>query len=123
MARTNGNEGRSRETLSVKVASRTRARRRRQSKRAQSRGAIIGRLLRRLVSMKINGETTQVPAVAAIILQLRQKAMSGSARASRVLLNYHHFANQMSGGGFEFTFVDSDYTTAFASSLQDAEND
>ena len=123
MARTNGNHGGSRETPSVKVASRTRARRGRRSKRAESSGAIIGRLLRRLVPMKINGETTQVPAVAAIILQIRQKAISGSARASRVLLNYHYFANRMSDEGFELTFVESDYITDFAKFLQAAAND
>jgi hypothetical protein len=122
MARTKSDRGASRAKPSGKAAARMRARRRR-TQRSESVGDIITRLLRKLVPMKINGETTKVPAMAAIILQLRQKAMSGSIRASRVLLNYHHFAIQTSGGGIEITFVDDEYTTAFAMSLQGAEHD
>ena len=102
---------------SATVARQTRARRRRRSKRPESTSAIMDRLLASPVSVTIYGETTQVSAEKAIILQLLQKAMAGSARACRALLKYQEFAHRRSKKVVEVTFVDSDYTTAFANLL------
>ena len=98
------------------------AHRRRRSQRSESTIAIMDRLLASPVSITINGETTQVSAEKAIILQLLQKAMSGSARALRVLLRYQQFAHRRSKKAIEVMFVDNDYTTAFANSLGRDEN-
>ena len=77
----------------------------------------MDRLLTSPVPITMNGETTQGSAEEAIILQLLQKAMSGSIRARRALLKYEAFAHRRSKRALEVTYVDSDYTTAFASTL------
>jgi hypothetical protein len=41
--------------------------------------------------------------------------MSGNVRASRVLVKYQDFANQNLPKNLEVTFLESDYTRAFAS--------
>ncbi|PNG24177.1 hypothetical protein CR492_20155 [Methylocella silvestris] len=70
------------------------------------------------VPVKINGETAMVPAAEAIVLQLLQKALSGNGRAWRALLRYRDFASRRSSKKREVTFVDTDYTAAFANSLR-----
>ncbi|WP_432431230.1 DUF5681 domain-containing protein [Methylocella silvestris] len=96
------------------------ARRRRQkpSNRRESTLAILDRLLAKRVPVKINGETAMVPAAEAIVLQLLQKALSGNGRAWRALLRYRDFASRRSSKKREVTFVDTDYTAAFANSLR-----
>ena len=101
----------------------TRAKRRRRSHYRESTIAIIDRLLANKVPITINGETMQVPAFKAIILQLLQKAVSGNRRALRALLRYKKFANRGAGKAREITFTDSEYTAAFADSLRKAEHD
>lgn len=70
----------------------------------------------------INGEMTKVPAAKAIVLQLLNKGMSGSARAWRALLRYRDFASRRSEKRLELAFIDTDYTMAFANSLPRDEN-
>jgi hypothetical protein len=77
----------------------------------------MDRLLATPVSITINGETTRVSADEAIFLQLLQNAISGNVRAWRALLKYEKFAHRRSEKALEVTFVDSDYTTAFANFL------
>jgi hypothetical protein len=60
----------------------------------------------------LSGETKEVPALEAIILQLMQKSMAGNGRATRVLLKYQELANRNLEKRLELTFVDSDYTRA-----------
>jgi hypothetical protein len=82
----------------------------------------MDRLLARPVSITMNGETIQVSAKHAIILQLLQKAISGSIRAWRALLKYEEFAHRFSEKALEVSFVDNDYTTTFANLLGRSEN-
>lgn len=117
MTKTNAKAGSSGKAPKVSVRPQTPARRRRRSKRPESTSAIMDRLLASPVSITMNGETTRVSADEAIFLQLLQKAMSGSVRASRALLKYEQFAHRRSEKALEVTFVDSDYTAAFASFL------
>jgi Family of unknown function (DUF5681) len=49
------------------------------------------RLFARRVSMSVSGQAKRVSALEAIVLQLMQKAMSGSARAWRALLKYQEY--------------------------------
>ena len=88
--------------------------RRRKYKAFESTVATIDRLLLTPVQISLSGETRKVPALEAIICQLLQKAISGSARASRVLLKYQEFASQHGEKKLELTFVDSAYTRALA---------
>jgi hypothetical protein len=101
--------------------------RKRQNRRPRGRPestiAIIDRLLADRAPVKIQGETTTVPAAEAIVLQLLQKALSGNARAWRALQRYQDFASSRSAKGVAFAFIDTDYTAAFASSLQGGAND
>ena len=66
------------------------------------------------VQITVNGEPKKATALEAIVFQLLQKAMAGSARASRALLKYQEFACQNLEKKLELTFVDSDYTRALA---------
>ena len=95
----------------------------RRRSRPESTIAIIDRLLADRAPVKIQGETTTVPAAEAIVLQLLQKALSGNARAWRALQRYQDFASSRSAKGVAFAFIDTDYTAAFASSLQGGAND
>lgn len=122
MAKTNANAPRSNMSSKLDVAGQTRARRRQRSNRRESTIVMIDRLLAGHVPITINGETTKVPAAEAIILQLLKKAMAGSARAWRALLNYKDFANRRCENRLEVAFVDGDYTRAFANSSRSAES-
>jgi Family of unknown function (DUF5681) len=77
---------------------------------------IMERLFARRVSISVSGQAKRVSGLEAIVLQLMQKAMSGSARAWRALLKYQEFAARRSDQSMEFRFVDSDYTRAIAKS-------
>lgn len=91
-----------------------RARRRRRLGAQESTLFAVERLLTRRVSIRVNGESKQIPATQAIILQLLQKARAGDAHAWRVLLKYQEFANQRGDKSINLIFVESDYTRAFA---------
>ena len=75
----------------------------------------IGFWLRR-VSISVSGQAKRVSASEAIVLQLMQKAMAGSAHAWRALLKYQEFAARHSDQSTELQFVESDYTRAVAKS-------
>ena len=72
----------------------------------------IDRLLRAPIKITLSGETKEVPALEAIVLQLMQKSNAGNGRATRVLFKYQEFANRNLEKKLELTFVDSDYTRA-----------
>jgi hypothetical protein len=84
-------------------------------KPSESTVAIIDRLLLAPVKIVLNGEPRKVSALEAIVFQLLQKAMSGKGRAYRALLKYQEFASLNLEKRLELTFVDSEYTRAFAS--------
>jgi hypothetical protein len=81
-------------------------------KLAESLLAIIDRLLLAPMPITLSGEPKTVSALEAIMLQLMQKAMAGSARAYGVLLKYEEFAHCNLEKRLELSFVDSDYTRA-----------
>jgi hypothetical protein len=89
--------------------------RRRKPKPAESTVAVIDRLLLAPTKIILNGESRKVSALEAIVFQLLQKAMSGNGRAHRALLKYQKFASLNLEKRLELTFVDSEYTRAFAS--------
>src|ERR1700677_1720938 len=93
---------------STKVASKSRPakRSRRRSDRSQSTLEIIERLLGRPVSISVNGEQTQASALQAIMLQLVQRVLAGSMRASRTYLQYQEFAARRSTKTTELQFDD-----------------
>ncbi len=122
MTMTNAKGGASRRASLAGGSSNTRAKRRRRSQHCESTIAIIDRLLANNVSITINSETRRLPVAEAIVLQLLQKAMAGNARAWRALMKYRDFANRRSEKTVAFSFVDNDYTTAFANSLREDEN-
>ncbi len=122
MTKSNAEGSTSRRASLAGGSSSTRAKRRRQSQHRESTIATIDRLLANNVSITINGETKRLPVAEAIVLQLLQKAMAGSARAWRALMKYRDFANRRSEKTVAFSFVDSNYTTAFANSLREDEN-
>jgi len=70
----------------------------------------------------VSGQAKHVSASEAIVLQLMQKAMSGSARAWRALLKYQEFANSRSDKSTELRFVESHYTRAIAKSRSRSDN-
>jgi hypothetical protein len=84
--------------------------------------AMIDRLLLAPMQITINGEASKVSTLEAIVFQILQKAMSGSARAFRTLLQYQEFANENLEKKLELTFLDSDYTQAFAAQTRSAED-
>jgi hypothetical protein len=86
----------------------------RKRKRIESTVAVIDRLLLRQIRLSLNGETQKETALAAIVLQLLQKAMSGNVRASRALVKYQEFANQSLEKKLDLTFLESNYTRAVA---------
>jgi hypothetical protein len=75
---------------------------------------MIDRLLLAPMQITVNGEASKVSTLEAIVFQILQKAMSGSARAFRILLQYQEFANENLEKKLVVTFLDSDYTQAFA---------
>lgn len=87
----------------------------RKSRRAESTLDVIDRLLLRPIPLSLNGETRKDAALAAIVLQLLRKAISGDVRASRVLMGYKKFSTQNLEKKLELTFLESDYTRAFTS--------
>ena len=87
---------------------------RRRSKAPEPTVAIIDRLLAAPVPIALNGETKNVRAIEAIVLQLMQKEMAGSAQAARTLLKYREFATQNGEKRPEVIFVESDYTKALS---------
>jgi hypothetical protein len=75
---------------------------------------IIDRLLLTPVTLTLDGETGAVPALEAIVSQLQRKELSGSARATRVLLKYKEFAARRTEKRLDLVFVDSEYTRAIS---------
>jgi hypothetical protein len=96
--------------------------RRRTPKRPESTVATIDRLLLTAVQITLNGETKKVSPLEAIVFQLLQKAMSGNGRAFRALMKYQEFANLNLEKKLELTFVDSDYTRAFATQISSSDD-
>jgi hypothetical protein len=88
--------------------------RRRRSKAPEPTVAIIDKLLAAPVPIALNGETKNVPAIEAIVLQLMQKEMAGSAQAARTLLKYREFASHDGEKRLEVIFIESDYTKALS---------
>jgi|SRR5271166_6152430 len=84
---------------------------------------VISAFLTRPVSIKLNGESTPVPALHAIVLQLLQQSLGGNARALRTLIRYHKFAGAKTATPPKLVFVESDYTKALAADATDAAND
>jgi hypothetical protein len=93
---------------STKAASKPRPakRSRQRSDRSRSTLEIIEGLLGRPVSISVNGEQTQASALQAIMLQLVQKVLAGSMRASRTYLQYQEFAARRSTKTTELQFDD-----------------
>ena len=79
---------------------------RRRSDRSQSTLEIIEWLLGRPVSISVNAEQTKASALQAIMLQLVQKVLAGSMRASRTYLQYQEFAARRSTKTTELQFDD-----------------
>ena len=79
---------------------------RRRSGRSQSTLEIIEGLLSRAVPISVNGEQTPASALQAIMLQLVQKVLAGSTRASRTYLQYQEFAARRSTKTTELQFDD-----------------
>ena len=96
--------------------------RHRRRTRSESALVTIDRLLLRPIQLSLNGETRKQPAIAAIILQLLRQAMSGKVRAYRALVKYEEFASQNMEKKLELTFLESDYTRAFASLESDRDD-
>jgi Family of unknown function (DUF5681) len=84
-------------------------------KQPENAVAIIDRLLLEAVQVTLNGDPKRIPTLEAILLQLVQKAKSGSERAHRALMKYQEFASQNRERKFKLTFVETDYTRDFAS--------
>ena len=76
----------------------------------------------RQVSISVHGRAMRVPAAKAIMLQLVQKAMSGNARALRILLKYKAYAENSSDKSTELRFVESDYSRAVANSSSSSDD-
>jgi hypothetical protein len=90
------------------------------SRPADGRGGtfeILERLLLRKVSIRIRGELQRVPEMAAVVLQLEQKALAGEGKAWRALLKYLGYAKTRAGKAIRVRFEESDYTKAIAKSV------
>jgi hypothetical protein len=85
-------------------------------KRTYSTVEIIDRLFQSMVEITINGETSKVPALEAILHQVSLQEMQGRGRAHRVRLKYQEFAIQTSERKTEIIFEDNDYVRALAKS-------
>jgi hypothetical protein len=88
---------------------------RRRSRRPIRLIEVIDKLLLTPVTVTENGRASQMPAVAAIVLQLLRKELSGNRRALTVRLAYEALAQQYAERKLEIRFVDSDYTQALSS--------
>jgi hypothetical protein len=82
---------------------------RKKPKRQESALDIIDRLLLSPTELTLNGEHVTVSNLQAVLLQLQQKELSGSARASRILLKYREFASRTAERRLEVVFVDNEY--------------
>jgi Family of unknown function (DUF5681) len=103
-------------STATRGARRAKSQRRCRPTRQESTREIMEWLLTRRVSISVSGQARRVSASEAIVLQLMQKAMSGSARAWRALLKYQEFTNSRAGRSTELRIVESDYTRAIAKS-------
>jgi hypothetical protein len=88
--------------------------RRRKPARRKRTLEMIDDLLTHPLPITFMGEQKIVSRLEAIIMQLMQKQMSGSARAARILLKYEEFANANMKKKLAVIFVENDYTRAFA---------
>jgi hypothetical protein len=75
---------------------------------------LVDELLTAPIKITFGGEEKIVPRLEAILMQLAQKQMAGSARAARVLMKYEEFASANMTKKLSITFVESEYTRAFA---------
>jgi hypothetical protein len=86
----------------------------RKPRAAESAVQTIDKLLAQPISVTLKGEAKKIPALRAILLRLQQLAVSGSARACRVIHKYEAFASKNAVKKLELAFIDSDYTRAFS---------
>jgi hypothetical protein len=75
---------------------------------------LIDKLLTAPIKITFKGEENTALRLEAILMQLAQKQMAGSARAARVLMKYEEFASANMTKKLSIRFVDSEYTRAFA---------
>ena len=75
---------------------------------------IIDKLLSAPVTVTVNGEATKMPAISAIVMRLHLKQISGSAKATRILLKYQEFAGRNTQKRRELVFARNDYTDALS---------
>jgi hypothetical protein len=83
-------------------------------KDAESRVAVVERLLLKPVDTVKEGQAEKMPALKAIMYQLLQKSLSGDKKAARALQKFEEFARRNSTAEFDIIFVDNEYTKAFA---------
>jgi hypothetical protein len=96
--------------------------RRREPARKKRTLEVIDELLTQPLPITFMGEQKTVSKLEAIIMQLMQKQLSGSARAARILLKYEEFASANMKKRLAVRFVENDYTRAFANLPQEDEN-
>jgi uncharacterized protein DUF5681 len=94
----------------------------RKAKRLESTVEIIDGLLTAPVKITLNGEPTKVSALEAIVVQLILKQMSGNGQAARILLKFQEFGSRNGRKELELTFIENEYTKAFASSPSEADH-
>ncbi len=90
---------------------------RRRPARTHGTVEMIDRFFSAPVAITVNGEEKKVSTLAAIILQLWLKEITGDRRALDVRLKYETFARANSEIKVEMIFVDSAYTQALATGL------
>jgi Family of unknown function (DUF5681) len=95
---------------------------RRKPKRTERIIDMVDRLLLSQVKLTLNGEVKNVTALEAIVSQLQLKEMSGSARASRILLKYRAFASLHADKQFQLIFKDSENTSAASNGRLEADH-
>jgi len=89
------------------------ARRRRRARRTtepQSAYEILTRLLASRIRITVNGEPQAIPAIRAIMLQLRRLGSEPGGRAAALLARCQAFAARHSEKPAALRFVESDYT-------------
>ena len=81
--------------------------RRRKGRKPGLKASLHARLFERIV-VTVNGDTRRCTVLEAVMLQLLQKAVTGDARARRLLLRYQEFVARAAKPRRDIVFVDSD---------------
>lgn len=87
-------------------------------KPAGSQLSVIERLLRMPVAVLKDGQSEKMSTLEAIVFQLVQRSLSGDRKAERTRQKFEEFAKRNSATELEVVFVDNEYTTAFAASVE-----